>query len=138
MGKSGLESGPGECNQWKAKGRSRGDNCSFRHDDNKSGKQAQTSAHSSEPRTEKDGEKSSKRKSPRGRSPSGKLTLKTCRDNLKGECTRTPRNFWHPPACQHHKKTSGCKFGNVLSCASRLKVNPAKSRKRAAITVLPY
>ena len=55
--KSGVEKGPRECYQWKAAGQcSRGDNCSFRHDWNESGKSTPKSAPSSEPR--KDGETS--------------------------------------------------------------------------------
>ena len=55
----------------------------------------------------KDGEQSSRRKSLRGRSPSGKLARMTCRDCIKGKCTRPSCDFWHPPECQNYKKKSG-------------------------------
>ena len=73
--KSGVERGRGECNQWKAAGQcSRGDTCSLRHDGNKSGKSTLKSAPSFEP--QKDGDHFSRRKRPRGRSPSGRVKSK--------------------------------------------------------------
>ena len=85
---------------------------SFRHDGNKRGKPTPTSAPSSEPRTEKDGDKSSRRKSLRGHSPSGKLSRKTCRDYINGKGTRPSCDFWHPPECQNYNKKSGRRFGD--------------------------
>ena len=68
---SGVERGPGECYQWKAKGQSRGDNCSFRHDENKRAKWTQKSAPPSE---------LPKGRSLRGWSPPGKLVRQPCRE----------------------------------------------------------
>ena len=109
----GVERGPGDCYQWKAKGQcSKGDNCSFRHDGNKQRKWTPTSAPPSEPQPEKNGEKSSRRKSLRRRSLCEKLTRTTCRDYIKGKCTRPSCDSWHYPECQYHKKPSGCRFGD--------------------------
>ena len=33
-------------------------------------------------------------------------------DNLKGSCTRSPCECWHPPKCQFYKTETGCKAGN--------------------------
>ena len=52
-------------------------------------------------------ENSSKRKGPRGRSPSRKLTRKTCQDYMHGKCTKPSCDFWHPPECQYYKKSVG-------------------------------
>ena len=64
----------GKCCQWKAKGQcTKGDACSFRHDESKSGKAAQSSSLAARPPTQNDGNISSKGKSPRVRSPFGKI-----------------------------------------------------------------
>ena len=109
----GVERGPGECFQWKAKGQcSKGDSCSVRHDENKGAKPTPTSAPPSEPPTENDGRNPSIRKSLRGRSPAGKFARQPCRDYIKGKCTRPSCDFWHPPECHCYNKESGCKFGD--------------------------
>ena len=41
----------------------------------------------------------SRRKSPRSRSPFGKLARKTCRDYVNGQCTKPSFNVWHTPEC---------------------------------------
>ena len=58
----------------------------------------------SQPPIEKDGGNTSRRKSLRGRSPSGKLARQLCRDYIKGKCTRPSCDFWHPPECHFFKK----------------------------------
>ena len=80
-GQRGVERGREECYQWRAKGQSsRGDSCSFRHDENKRAKSTPKSAPPSEPPKEKDGRSKSRRKSLRGRSPSGKFARQPCRE----------------------------------------------------------
>ena len=50
----GVDRVPGECWQWTAKGQcSKGDSCSFRHDENKRAKPTPMSPLASEPPTEK-------------------------------------------------------------------------------------
>ena len=87
-----------ECYQWKATGQcSRGDRCSFWHDQNKRAKLTPKWAPPSEPPKEKDGRSISRRKSLRGRSPSGKFARQPCRDYIKCKCTRPSCDCWHPP-----------------------------------------
>ena len=72
-GQRGVERGPGECYQWKAKGQcSRRGSCSFWYDENKRAKSTPKSVPPPEPPKEKGGRSTSRRKSLRGRSPSGK------------------------------------------------------------------
>ena len=114
----GVEGGPGECDHWKAKGQCpRGDNCSFRHDEDKRAKSTPKSAPPSEPPTEKDGRSTSRRKCLRGRSPSGKFARQPCRDFIKGKWTRPSCDYWHPPECQCYKFWIGMQiWRKVLVC----------------------
>ena len=61
----------------------------------------------------------SRKKSLRGSSSSGKFARQTCRDYIKGKCTKSPCDYWHPPECQFHKTESGCRFGDKCSFAHR-------------------
>ena len=47
----------------------------------------------------------------RGRSQSEKFDRLSCKYILKGTCTKSRCEYWHPPECQFHKTKSGCKFG---------------------------
>ena len=70
----------GDCWLWKADGQcSKGDNCSFRHDMNKRAKSTQPN---SSPRTstQQSVKNASRTRSPRGRSPSGKMARLQCKD----------------------------------------------------------
>ena len=129
--KRGVARGLGECDQWKAKGDcSKGDNCSFCHKGLNIGKWRPKTAPSSAPRDEKMGN-SSRKKGPRGRSPSGKSTREMCQGYMHGECTKPWCDFWHPPECQHYKKPSGCRFGD--KCVFMHKVadgQPSKKPKK--------
>ena len=86
---------------------SRGDNCSFRHDINKRGKmtQSNTSLNSFMQQNER---KASRTRSPRGRSPSGRMSRWPCKDYLKGTCHISFCERWHPPECLFYKTKSGC------------------------------
>ena len=77
-------------------------NCSFGHDGDKRAKPTPKSAPPSEPLTQKDGRSASRKKNLRGRSPSGKFDRQPCKDYLKGVCTKSPRDYWHPPECQFY------------------------------------
>ena len=71
----------GDCWQWESNGQcSRRDNCSFRHDMDKRGKSTQPN---SSPRssTQQNVNNASITKSPRGRSPSGKMAQLQCKDH---------------------------------------------------------
>ena len=73
----------GDCWQWKANGQcSKGDNCSFRHDINKRAKLTQPNP-SPTSFVRQNERKSSRTRSPRGRSLSGRLSHWPCKDTSK-------------------------------------------------------
>ena len=114
-GLSGIERRQGVCYQWKAKGQcSRGDQCSFRHDSHERVKLTPKTAPSSVPPTPR-GRSASRKRSLRGRSPSGKTNRQLCRDFLKGTWTKVLCDYGHVPECQFYKSESGCKFGKECS-----------------------
>ena len=79
----------GDCWQWETNGQCvKGDNCSFRHDVNKRGKftQSNTLPNSFMQQNER---KASRTRSPRGRSPSGRMSRWPCKDYLKGTCNHS-------------------------------------------------
>ena len=77
----------GDCWQWKADGQcSKGDSCSFRHDKDKRAKSTQPNP-SPRSSTQQNVKHSSRTKSPRVRSPSGKMARLPCKDYLEGTCT---------------------------------------------------
>ena len=93
----------GDCWQWKANGQcSKGDNCSFRHDINKRAKPTQPNP---SPRcsTQQNERNASRTRSPRGRSPSGRMSRLPCKDYPKGTCTTPLCEKWHPPECLLYK-----------------------------------
>ena len=66
----------------------------------------------------------------RGSSPSGKFDRQPCRNFLKGICSKSQCDSWHPPECQFYKSESGCKFGNKCSFAHRhVEGQPSKKPK---------
>ena len=88
----------GDCLQCKANGQcSKGDNCSFRHDINKRAKSTQPNPSPSSPTRQNEGN-ASRTKSPRGRSPSGRMSRLPCKDYLKGTCNNSLCEKWHPPS----------------------------------------
>ena len=105
---------------------SKGDRCSFRHE---SYDRAPRPTPKAEPSMTR-GRSASRKGSARGRSQSGKILRQPCRYYLKGTCTRSPCEYWHPPECQFFKTESGCKAGaGVCSCKTRLKNNQEKAEK---------
>ena len=114
----------GDCWQWKANEQcSKGDNCSFRHEINKRAKTTQPY-----PSNERN---ASRTRSPRGRSPSGKMARLPCKDYLKGTCTTPFCEKWHPPECLFYKTKSGCRFGKKCSYAHRqVEEQPSKRSKK--------
>ena len=70
----------GYCWQWKANGQcSKGDNCSFRHDINKRAKSTQPNP-SPRSSTRQNERNASRTRSPKGRSPSGRMSRLQCKD----------------------------------------------------------
>ena len=97
----------GDCWQWEFNGQcSRGDNCSFRHDINKRGKMTQSNT-SPNSFMQQNARKTSRTRSPRGRSPSGRMSRWPCKDYLKGTCNNSFCEMWHPPECLFHKTKNG-------------------------------
>ena len=81
----------GYCWQWESNGQcSKGDNCSFRHDMNKRAKSSQPNPAPSSS-TRQNERKASRTRSPRGKSPSGRMSRWPCNDYLKGTCNNS---FW--------------------------------------------
>ena len=69
----------------------------------------------------------SRTRSPRGRSPSGRMARLPCKDYLKGTCTNSFCEKWHPPECLFYKSENGCRFVEKCSCAHRqVDEQPAK------------
>ena len=54
----------------------------------------------------------SRKRSIRGKSNHGAILRQPCTYNLKGTCTRSPCEYWHPPECQFYKKETGCQAGD--------------------------
>ena len=77
------------------------------------------------------GRKSSRTRSPRGRSPSGRMSRWPCKDYLKGTCNNSCCEKWHPPECLFYKTKSGCRFGEKCSYAHRqVDEQPTKRSKK--------
>ena len=109
----------GDSWQWEFNGQcSRGDNCSFRHDINKRGKMTQpnTSPYSFMQQNER---KASRTRSPKERSPSGRMYRWLCKDYFKGTCINSFCEKWHAPECLSYKTENGCRFGEKCSYAHR-------------------
>ena len=109
----------GDCWQWEANGQcSRGDNCSFRQNINKRAKLTQPNP-SPISFMQQNERNASRTRSPRGMSPSGRMSRWPSRDCLKGTCTNSFCENRHPPECLFYKSESGCKFGEKCSYAHR-------------------
>ena len=122
---------PGDCWQWEANGQcSQGDNCSFRHDTNKRAKSTQPNP-SPGSSTQQSVKNASRTRSHRGRSPNGRMSRWPCKDYLKGTCTNSFCEKWHPPECLFHKSENGCRFGEKCSYAHRqVDEQPSKRYKK--------
>ena len=111
----------GDCWQWETNGQCvKGDICSFRHDINKRGKVAPSNP-SPNSFMQQNERKPSRTRSPRGKSPSGRMSRWPCKDYLKGTCNNSFCEKWHPPECLFYMTKSGCRFGEKCSLNSRRK-----------------
>ena len=63
--------------------------------------------------------KPSRTRSPRGKSPSGRMSRWPCKDYLRGTCNNSFCEKWHPPECLFCKTKSGCRFGEKCTFAHR-------------------
>ena len=85
--------------------------------------------------------KPSRTRSPRGKSPSGRMSRWPCKDYLKGTCTNSFCEKWHPPVCLFHKNKSGCRFGEkCLYVHRQVDEQPskrsAKNNDKSAVAML--
>ena len=96
----------------------KGNNCSFRHDMNKRGKSSPSnpSPNSFMRQSER---KPSRTRSPRGKSPSDRMSRWPCKDYLRGTCNNSFCQKWHPPECLYYRTKSGCRFGEKCAFAHR-------------------
>ena len=109
----------GDCWHWESNEQcSRGDNCSFRHDIDKRAKMTQPNP-SPNSFMQQNERNASRTRSPRGKSPSGRMSRWPCKDDLKGTCTNSFCVKWHPPECLFYNTKSGCRFGEKCSYAHR-------------------
>ena len=121
----------GDCWQWEANGQcSQGDNCSFRHDTNKRAGSTQPNP-SPGSSTQQSVKNASRTRGHRGRSPNGRMSRWPCKDYLKGTCTNSFCEKWHPPECLFYKSENGCRFGEKCSHAHRqVDEQPSKRSKK--------
>ena len=121
----------GDCWQWKFNGQcSKGDNCSFRHDINKRAKLTEPNPSPSSFMQQSD-RHASRTKSPRGKSPSGRMSRLPCKDYLKGTCTNSFCEKWLPSICVFYKSENQCRFGEKCSYAHRqVDEQPSKRSKK--------
>ena len=121
----------GDCWQWEVNGqRSRRDKCSFRHDINKRGKMTQSNT-SPNSFTQQNERKASRTRSPRGKSPTGRMSRWPCKDYLRGTCNNSFCEKWHPPECLFYKTKSGCRVREKCSYAHRqVDEQPSKRSKK--------
>ena len=74
-------------------------------------------------------------------SPSGGMSRWPCKDYLKGTCSNSFCEKWHPPAFLFYRTKSGCRFGEKCSNAHRqVDDQPSKRSKKnddkSAVAVL--
>ena len=75
--------------------------------------------------------KSSRTRSPRGRSPSSRMSRWPCKDYLGGTCNNSFCEKWHRPECLFYKTMSGCRFGKKCSFAHcQVDEQPTKRSKK--------
>ena len=117
----------------------KGNNCSFRLDTNKRGRVTQSNP-SPNSFMQQNERKSSRTRSPRGRSSSGRMSRWPCKDCLRGTCINSFCEKWHPPECLFYKTKSGCRFGEKCSFAHRqVDEQPKRSKKnndKSAVAML--
>ena len=118
----------------------KGNNCSFRHDMDKRVKSSPSNP-SQNSFMQQSERKSSRTRSPRGKSRSGRMSRWLCKDYFKGTCINSFCEQWHPPECLFYKTKSGCRFGEKCSFAHRqVDEQPSKRSKKnddkSAVTIL--
>ena len=107
----------------------KGDNCSFRHDINKRGIVTPSNP-STNSFMQQNKRRSSRTQSPRGESPSGRMSRWPCKDYLEGTCNNSFCERWHPPECLFYKNKNVAVLGEKCSFAHRLMNSRRKGLKR--------
>ena len=131
----------GDCWQWETNGQCvKGNNCSFRHDMNKRGKSSPSNP-SQNSFMQQSERKPSRTRSPRAKSPSGRMSRWPCKDYLRGTCNNSFCERWHPPECLFYKNKNGCRFGEKFSFAHRqVDAQPTKrsqkNNDKSAVAIL--
>ena len=131
----------GDCWQWEFNGQCvKGNNCSFRHDMDERGKVTPSYPSPNSFMQQKE-RKASRTRSPRGRSPSGRMYRWPCKDYLRGTCNNSFCEQWHPPECWFYKTKSGCWFGEKCSYAhcqvdEQLTERSEKNDDNSAVAIL--
>ena len=126
-GFSCVERGRGFCYQWKEKDQcSKGNQCSFWHESNDRPQQRPNpnAVTPSEPSMAR-GRSVSRKSSIKGKSNPGIILRQPCRYCLKGTCTTSPCEYWHPPE-------SGCTAGDkCLFPHYKVEEQPSKKPKKS-------
>ena len=118
----------GDCWQWKAKGQcSKGDICSFRHDINKRAKSTQPNPSPSSS-TQQNERNASRTLSPRGRSPSGRMSR--CLARRTSQELAQLRSVKNGSACFTSPKMGADLAKSALTHTARLTNSLARSLKR--------
>ena len=108
----------------------KGDNCSFRHDEDKRAKSMQPNPSPSSS-TRQNERNASRTRSPRGKSPSGRMARLPCKDYFKGTCINSFCEKEHLPESLFYKSESGCRFWGKCSYAHRqVDEHPNKRSKK--------
>ena len=121
------------CHQWKEKGQcSQGDRCSFGHQsDDRAQKAEHTAATPSEPSFSR-GRSVSKKEVSDAKSDHGAILRQPCRYLLKGTCTRSLCEYWHPHQCHFCKMKRVVRLQtSVCFRITRLMNNQILSRKKS-------
>ena len=94
--------------EWKEKGQcSKGKQCSFWHESNDRARKATPNAATLSEPSKTRGRGVSRKRSIKGKSNQGDILRQPCRHYLKGICTRSPCEYWHPPECQVYNNRIG-------------------------------
>ena len=142
-GPSGVERGKGICYQWKSK------KCSVRKETNVvSGMRvAIVQSRHQKPHLPLSHKSSKTRGRCREKEmPEAEAILRSSIDRrvkyfLKGTCTKSPCEYWHPPECQFYKTQSGCKFGAECSfphwkVEEQPNKRPKKDEDKSAVAIV--
>ena len=73
---------------------------------------------------------SSRTRSLRGRSTSGRTSRWPCKDYLGGTCNNSFCGKWHPPECLFYQAKSGCRFGEKSFAHRQVDEQPTKRSQK--------